>query len=63
MLMSVFRCIPSNNNADLAFVLHVLESLKVGGKAVVIIPHGVLFRGGAGLNIRKYLIWYFIPLC
>lgn len=48
--------IPSNNNADLAFVLHVLESLKFGGKAVVIIPHGVLFRGGAELNIRKYLI-------
>ncbi|WP_026713465.1 N-6 DNA methylase [Flavobacterium daejeonense] len=48
--------IPSNNNADLAFVLHVLESLKVGGKAVVIIPHGVLFRGGSELNIRKHLI-------
>jgi type I restriction system adenine methylase HsdM len=48
--------IPSNNNADLAFVLHVLESLKVGGKAIVIMPLGVLFRGGSELNIRKYLI-------
>lgn len=48
--------IPSNANADFAFILHVLESLKKGGKAVVIIPHGVLFRGGAELNIRKYLI-------
>jgi len=48
--------IPSNNNADFAFVLHVLESLKQGGKAVVIIPHGILFRSGAESNIRKYLI-------
>jgi type I restriction system adenine methylase HsdM len=48
--------IPSNNNADLAFVLHVLESLKVGGRAIVIMPLGVLFRGGTELNIRKYLI-------
>lgn len=48
--------IPSNNNADFAFILHVLESLKHGGKAVVIIPHGVLFRGGTDSNIRKYLI-------
>jgi type I restriction system adenine methylase HsdM len=48
--------IPLNSNADLAFVLHALESLKVGGKAIMIVPHGVLFRGGAELNIRKYLI-------
>jgi type I restriction system adenine methylase HsdM len=47
---------PPNSNADFAFVLHVIESLKKGGKAVVIIPHGVLFRGGTELNIRKYLI-------
>jgi type I restriction system adenine methylase HsdM len=47
---------PSNNNADFAFILHVIESLKKGGKAIVIIPHGVLFRGGTELNIRKYLI-------
>lgn len=47
---------PSNNNADFAFVLHIVESLKQGGTAVVIIPHGILFRGGAESNIRKHLI-------
>jgi len=48
--------IPSNNNADFAFVLHVLASLKQGGRAIVVVPHGILFRGGSELNIRKYLI-------
>lgn len=48
--------IPPNNNGDFAFILHVLASLKQGGRAVVIIPHGLLFRGGNEGKIRRYLI-------
>jgi type I restriction enzyme M protein len=39
-----------------AFLLHMLKSLKSTGKAAVILPHGVLFRGGAEGNIRTRLI-------
>ncbi len=48
--------VPSNTSADFAFILHVFASLKEGGKAVIVVPHGVLFRGGSDANIRKYLI-------
>ncbi|MCA1706002.1 MAG: SAM-dependent methyltransferase, partial [Actinobacteria bacterium] len=37
-------------------LLHVLKSLKSTGKGAVILPHGVLFRGGAEATIRKALI-------
>ena len=36
---------PPEKNGDYAFLLHVLKSLKSTGKAAVIMPHGVLFRG------------------
>ena len=38
---------PPEKNGDYAFLLHVLKSLKSTGKAAVIMPHGVLFRGHA----------------
>jgi type I restriction enzyme M protein len=38
------------------FLLHVIKSLKSNGKAAVILPHGVLFRGGAEARIRKELL-------
>jgi len=38
------------------FLLHMLRSLKSTGKAAVILPHGVLFRGGAEAVIRKNLV-------
>ena len=38
---------PPEKNGDYAFLLHVLKSLKSTGKAAVILPHGVLFRGNA----------------
>jgi type I restriction enzyme M protein len=47
---------PPEKNGDYAFLLHVLKSLKSTGKAAVILPHGVLFRGGAEATIRKALI-------
>ena len=47
---------PPAKNGDYAFVLHVLKSLKSTGKAAVILPHGVLFRGNAEATIRKELL-------
>ncbi|MEV1328421.1 type I restriction-modification system subunit M [Micromonospora costi] len=47
---------PPEKNGDYAFLLHVLKSLKSNGKAAVILPHGVLFRGNAEAGIRKELL-------
>ncbi len=47
---------PPEKNGDYAFLLHVLKSLKSTGKAAVIMPHGVLFRGHAEANIRRELL-------
>ncbi len=48
--------IPPAKNGDYAFLLHILKSLKSTGKGAVILPHGVLFRGGAEANIRRNLV-------
>lgn len=47
---------PPDKNGDYAFLLHILTSLKSTGKGAVILPHGVLFRGGAEGVIRKRII-------
>ncbi|MFJ5013642.1 type I restriction-modification system subunit M [Streptomyces griseoluteus] len=47
---------PPEKNGDYAFLLHILKSLKSNGKAAVILPHGVLFRGHAEATIRKELL-------
>lgn len=47
---------PPEKNGDYAFLLHALTSLKSTGKAAVILPHGVLFRGNAEGNIRRELL-------
>jgi type I restriction enzyme M protein len=47
---------PPAKNGDYAFLLHVLKSLKSKGKAAVILPHGVLFRGHAEATIRRQLL-------
>jgi type I restriction enzyme M protein len=47
---------PPLKNGDYAFLLHVLKSLKSTGKAAVILPHGVLFRGNAEAAIRRELL-------
>ena len=44
--------IPPEKNGDFAWFLHVLKSLKPDGKAGIIMPHGVLFRGNAEEAIR-----------
>jgi len=48
--------IPPAKNGDYAFILHILASLKSTGKAAVVSPHGVLFRGGAEGTIRKAIV-------
>src|SRR5207244_12071162 len=48
--------VPPAKNGDLAFLLHILASLKSTGKAAVNLPHGVLFRGGAEAVIRREIV-------
>ena len=47
---------PPAKNGDYAFLLHILKALKSTGKAAVILPHGVLFRGNVEADIRRNLI-------
>jgi len=47
---------PPKKNGDFAFLLHLLKSLKSDGKACIVLPLGVLFRGNAEADIRKKLI-------
>lgn len=47
---------PPEKNGDFAWLLHILKSLKRTGKAAVVLPHGVLFRGNAEATIRKSII-------
>ena len=42
--------------ADLMFLQHMLAVLKAGGIVVTVMPHGVLFRGGAEATIRRGII-------
>ena len=42
--------------ADYAFVTHMLYHLSDNGIMATLLPHGVLFAGGANLTIRKYII-------
>jgi len=46
----------SGKKADLMFAQHMLASLRQGGIAATVMPHGVLFRGGKELAIRKGMI-------
>ena len=48
--------VPPEKNGDYAFLLHIVRSLKQTGCAACILPHGVLFRGNAEAQIRKYLV-------
>lgn len=46
----------SGKKADLMFVQHMLSVCKPDGRVVVIMPHGVLFRGGKEKEIRKLML-------
>jgi len=51
----VYGC-PPKSYGDLAFVQHMVATLKERGRMAVVVPHGVLFRGGAEGEIRKGLL-------
>jgi len=46
----------TGKKADLMFVQHMLTSLKQNGKMSVVMPHGVLFRGGKEKEIRRKML-------
>ena len=46
------------NAADLAFAMHMLYHLKESGTCSIVEFPGVLYRGGAERQIRKYLLEY-----
>lgn len=47
---------PPEKNGDFAWLMHILKTLKSTGKAAVILPHGVLFRGNSEGTIRQAII-------
>ncbi|MGB3545341.1 MAG: type I restriction-modification system subunit M [Saprospiraceae bacterium] len=50
------RGVPPKSKGDYAFITHMIETLNAHGRAGVVVPHGVLFRGGAEGKIRQQLI-------
>lgn len=48
--------VPPEKNGDFAWFLHVIKSLDSKGKAGIVMPHGVLFRGNAEETIRKEIL-------
>ena len=49
-------CPEGGKKADLMFLQHMVAVLRPGGMVATVMPHGVLFRGGAERDIRKGLI-------
>ena len=47
---------PPAKQGDYAYLLHIIRSMKVAGKAACVLPHGVLFRGNAEATIREQLV-------
>jgi type I restriction enzyme M protein len=54
------RGVPPASKADYAFISHMIETTYIEpsqhGRVGVVVPHGVLFRGGAEGRIRQQLI-------
>jgi len=48
--------IPPRGYGDLAFVQHMIAVLKQNGRMGVVLPHGILFRGGTEGKIRKGIL-------
>lgn len=53
---SAYGKLAPSSKADFAFVQHMVHQLADNGTMAVVLPHGVLFRGGAEGNIRQFLI-------
>jgi type I restriction enzyme M protein len=44
---------------EILFVQHIMANLAKGGRAAVIVPEGVLFRGGPDVQVRRRLLQEF----
>lgn len=52
-----WRGVPPKDKGDFAFITHMVETAKPKtGRVAVIVPHGVLFRGGAEGKIREAML-------
>ncbi|GAB4364095.1 MAG: type I restriction-modification system subunit M [Methylohalobius crimeensis] len=52
-----WRGVPPKSKGDWAFISHMVEAaLEKEGRVAVVVPHGVLFRGGAEGRIRQKMI-------
>jgi type I restriction enzyme M protein len=52
-----WRGVPPKSKGDYAFISHMIEAaIEKEGRVSVVVPHGVLFRGGAEGRIRQKLI-------
>ena len=51
-----YRGVPPKSKGDYAFITHMIETINEHGRAGVVLPHGVLFRGSSEGKIRKQLI-------
>ena len=52
-----WRGTPPKGRGDYAFISHMVETtVENGGRVGVVVPHGVLFRGGSEQVIRRRLI-------
>jgi len=49
-------CPEGGKKADLMFVQHMISVLRPNGTVATVMPHGVLFRGGAERDIRRGLL-------
>jgi type I restriction enzyme M protein len=51
------RGIPPKSTGDWAFITHMIETARQkAGRVAVVVPHGVLFRGGAEGKIRQKVV-------
>ncbi len=49
--------IPPKGKGDYAFISHIASAMNdINGRAAIIIPHGVLFRGGTEKDIRRAMV-------
>ena len=51
-----YGAIPPRTRGDLSFLMHMLAITNATGMVGVVMPHGVLFRGGAEGKIRRSLV-------
>ena len=51
-----YGAIPPKTKGDLAFLQHMLAVTTPGGMVGVVMPHGILFRGGAEGTIRRGIV-------